>query len=184
MISNPVTFTGLPVKLWFFCGKGKESSRTNFNGDDKCQLCKYPDCTKGEKKVSEKQKNSRSLIPLYIMIVLFYIVTSFQGGGDNVLSKSVSKESDFEVNLTQGVNYTLWPRENECDNKQRFLCCFWKHICYGTLRKRLPPLPSGIYCERKWDLPRACQTTGFWNCQFGNQENQINGRTHPRSIFI
>jgi hypothetical protein len=58
--------------------------------------------------VSEKQKNSRSLVPLYIMIVLFYIVTSFQGGGDNVLSKSVSKESDFEVNLTQGVNYTLW----------------------------------------------------------------------------
>ncbi|AYK14776.1 MAG: hypothetical protein ACOX7X_12580 [Methanosarcina flavescens] len=58
--------------------------------------------------MSEKQKNSRSLIPLYIMIVLFYIVTSFQGGGDNVLSKSVSKESDFEVNLTQGVNYTLW----------------------------------------------------------------------------
>ncbi|AKB16245.1 hypothetical protein SAMN02910340_00453 [Methanosarcina thermophila] len=58
--------------------------------------------------MSEKQKNSRSLVPLYIMIVLFYIVTSFQGGGDNVLSKSVSKESDFEVNLTQGVNYTLW----------------------------------------------------------------------------
>ena len=46
--------------------------------------------------MSEKEKKSRDLIPLYIMIVLFYIVTSLQGGGDNVLSKSVSKESDFE----------------------------------------------------------------------------------------
>jgi len=58
--------------------------------------------------VSEKEKKSRSLIPLYILIILFYIVASLQGDEDNVLSKSVSKESDFEVNLTQGVNYTLW----------------------------------------------------------------------------
>lgn len=56
----------------------------------------------------EQPKKSRSLIPLYIMIVLFYIVASFQGGGDSVLSKSISRESDFEVSLTEGVNYILW----------------------------------------------------------------------------
>lgn len=56
----------------------------------------------------EQPKRSRSLIPLYIMIVLFYIVATFQGGGDNVLSESVSRESDFKVNLTEGVSYELW----------------------------------------------------------------------------
>ena len=58
--------------------------------------------------MKEQPKKSRSLIPLYILIVLFYIVATFQGSGENVLSKSVSKESDFEVNLTEGVDYQLW----------------------------------------------------------------------------
>jgi hypothetical protein len=56
----------------------------------------------------EQPKKSRSLIPLYIMIILFYTVVALQGSGDNVLSESVSNESDFQVNLTEGVNYTLW----------------------------------------------------------------------------
>lgn len=55
----------------------------------------------------ERPKKARSLIPLYIMIVLFYMVASFQGGEDSVLSESVSKESDFQVNLTEDVSYKL-----------------------------------------------------------------------------
>lgn len=42
------------------------------------------------------------------MIVLFYIVATFQGGGDNVLSEPVSNESDFKVSLAEGVDYKLW----------------------------------------------------------------------------
>ncbi|MGB9940542.1 hypothetical protein [Methanosarcina sp.] len=56
----------------------------------------------------EQPKKSRSPIPLYIMITLFYIFVVFQGGGDDVLLEAVSKESDFEVNLNEGVNYKLW----------------------------------------------------------------------------
>ncbi len=55
----------------------------------------------------EQPKKSRSLIPLYILIVLFYIIVVFQGG-DNVLLEAVSHESDFEVNLNEGVDYKLW----------------------------------------------------------------------------
>lgn len=56
----------------------------------------------------EQPKKSRSLIPLYIVIVLFYIITAFQEGGNHVLLESVSQESDFEVNLTEGATYKLW----------------------------------------------------------------------------
>ncbi len=56
----------------------------------------------------EQPKKSRSLIPLYMLIVLFYTIVALSGGGDNILSESVSHESDFQVNLAEGVNYKLW----------------------------------------------------------------------------
>ncbi len=56
----------------------------------------------------EQPKKSRSRISLYIMIILFYIAVVFQVGGDDVLLEAVSQESDFEVNLNEGVNYKLW----------------------------------------------------------------------------
>jgi hypothetical protein len=55
----------------------------------------------------EKLRKSRSLIPLYIMIVLFYTIVALQDNEDSALSESVSNESDFQVNLTKGVNYKL-----------------------------------------------------------------------------
>lgn len=56
----------------------------------------------------EQPKKSRSLIPLYILIVLFYTIASFQGREDTVISESVSQESDFQVKLNEGVHYKLW----------------------------------------------------------------------------
>lgn len=56
----------------------------------------------------EQPKKSRSLIPLYILIALFYIINSFQEGGNRVLLESVSQESDFQVNLTEGATYKFW----------------------------------------------------------------------------
>jgi len=56
----------------------------------------------------EQPKKSRSLIPLYIVITLFYIATAFQEGGNRVLLESVSKESDFQVNLAEGATYKFW----------------------------------------------------------------------------
>jgi len=38
----------------------------------------------------------------------YYIIVAFQGDGTDVLSESVSQESDFQVNLTEGVDYKLW----------------------------------------------------------------------------
>jgi hypothetical protein len=58
--------------------------------------------------MQEQPRKSRSLIPLYILIILFYIIVAFQGVGDYVLLESISHESDFEVNLSEGVNYKLW----------------------------------------------------------------------------
>jgi hypothetical protein len=55
----------------------------------------------------EKPGKTRSLIPLYIMIVLFYTIVALQGNEDSALSESVSNESDFQVNLTKGINYRL-----------------------------------------------------------------------------
>ncbi|KKG84946.1 MAG: hypothetical protein AAGU10_04740 [Methanosarcina mazei] len=57
--------------------------------------------------MTEDPKKSRSLIPLYIIIILYYVIVALQGGGDSVLSEPVSKESDFQVNLARGVNYQL-----------------------------------------------------------------------------
>lgn len=56
----------------------------------------------------EQPKKSRSLIPLYIVITLFYIVIAFQGSENSVLLESVSEESDFQVNLTKGITYKFW----------------------------------------------------------------------------
>ncbi|MGA9188776.1 MAG: hypothetical protein WB014_09525 [Methanosarcina sp.] len=56
----------------------------------------------------EQPKKSRSLIPLYIIIVIFYTIVALRGGEDNIISESVSHESDFQTNLTEGVNYKLW----------------------------------------------------------------------------
>ncbi|RXA20463.1 hypothetical protein EQO05_04840 [Methanosarcina sp. MSH10X1] len=58
--------------------------------------------------MTEQPKKSRSLFPLYILIVLFYMIVAFQVGEDYVLLESISHESDFEVNLNEGVNYKLW----------------------------------------------------------------------------
>ncbi|WP_324444991.1 hypothetical protein [Methanosarcina sp.] len=60
------------------------------------------------RRMPAEPKKSRSLIPLYIIIVFYYIIVAFQGDGTDVLSESVSQESDFQVNLTEGVNYKLW----------------------------------------------------------------------------
>lgn len=56
----------------------------------------------------EQPKKSRSLIPLYIVITLFYIITAFQEGESYVLLESVSQESDFQVNLTKDEIYKFW----------------------------------------------------------------------------
>ena len=56
----------------------------------------------------EQSKKGRSLIPLYIVIALFYIITAFQEGENYVLLESVSQESDFQVNLTEGATYKFW----------------------------------------------------------------------------
>jgi hypothetical protein len=58
--------------------------------------------------MTEQPKKSRSLIPLYVLIILFYTIVAFQVGGDYVLLEAISHESDFEVNLSEGVNYKLW----------------------------------------------------------------------------
>lgn len=58
--------------------------------------------------MSGQPKKSRSLIPLYIIIILYYLIVAFQGAGDNILSESISNESDFQVNLTEGVDYKIW----------------------------------------------------------------------------
>jgi len=59
-------------------------------------------------KMPEQPKKSRSLIPLYIVITLFYIVIAFQGSENSVLLESVSEESDFQVNLTKDITYKFW----------------------------------------------------------------------------
>lgn len=58
--------------------------------------------------MTEQPRKSRSLIPLYILIILFYVIVALQGGEDYVLLEAISHESDFEVNLSEGVNYKLW----------------------------------------------------------------------------
>ncbi len=67
--------------------------------------------------MSEQPRKSRSLIPLYILIVFIYAVVAFQGGGENVLSESVYQESDFQVNLTEGINYKLWIENSDGPEK-------------------------------------------------------------------
>jgi len=57
--------------------------------------------------MSEEPKGRRGLTWLYILIVIYYVATAFNGGGENVISKTVSSESDFQVDLTKGVNYKL-----------------------------------------------------------------------------
>ncbi len=61
----------------------------------------------GEKNIRTTKK-SRSLIPLYIVITLYYIIAAFQGGENHVLLEAVSKESDFQVNLAEGAKYKFW----------------------------------------------------------------------------
>lgn len=65
----------------------------------------------------EQPKNSRSLIPLYILIVLFYLFVTFQGDEQRVLSESISNESNFQVNLAEGVSYELWVENPEGPDK-------------------------------------------------------------------
>ena len=65
----------------------------------------------------EQPKNSRSRIPLYILIVLLYLFVTFQGDEKSVLSESVSGESDFQVYLTEGVSYELWVENPEGPDK-------------------------------------------------------------------
>lgn len=58
--------------------------------------------------MTEQPRNSRNIIPLYILIILFYVIVALQGGEDIVLLEAISQESDFEVNLSEGINYKLW----------------------------------------------------------------------------
>ncbi len=55
----------------------------------------------------EEPKKHRGLKWLYILIFIYYVATALHGGGENVISKTVSSESDFPVDLTKGVNYKL-----------------------------------------------------------------------------
>ncbi len=57
--------------------------------------------------MSEKSKEHRGLKWLYILIFIYYVATALHGGGENVISKTVSSESDFSVDLTKGVYYKL-----------------------------------------------------------------------------
>ncbi|WP_410508817.1 hypothetical protein RSJ42_00615 [Methanosarcina hadiensis] len=65
----------------------------------------------------EQPRNSRSRIPLYILIVLLYLFVTFQGDEKSVLSESVSGESNFQVYLTEGVSYELWVENPEGPDK-------------------------------------------------------------------
>jgi hypothetical protein len=58
--------------------------------------------------MTEQSGKSRSLIPLYILIILFYVIVALQGSEEYVLLEAISHESDFEVNLSEGINYKLW----------------------------------------------------------------------------
>jgi hypothetical protein len=58
-------------------------------------------------KMPEEKKGRRGLTWLYILIFIYYVATALHGGGENVISKTVSNESDFPVDLTKGVNYKL-----------------------------------------------------------------------------
>lgn len=64
-------------------------------------------CLKDGGKMPEEKKGRRGLTWLYILIFIYYVATALHGGGENVISKTVSNESDFPVDLTKGVNYKL-----------------------------------------------------------------------------
>jgi hypothetical protein len=59
-------------------------------------------------KMPEEQKEPKGLTWLYVVVFIFYAAVALQGGGEYVISEPVSKEADFKINLTEGVNYKLW----------------------------------------------------------------------------
>jgi hypothetical protein len=60
-----------------------------------------------EMKEPKKPKKSRSLKFLYAILIVWYVVSAFQGSGKYILSESISNESDFQVNLIKGVSYNI-----------------------------------------------------------------------------
>lgn len=55
----------------------------------------------------KEPKEPRGLTVLYTILIVLYTVIAIQEGGECILSESVSNESDFQVNLTEGVSYKL-----------------------------------------------------------------------------
>ena len=68
---------------------------------------------KGEPEVSrvpeepEEHRGKRGLTVLYAILIVLYVVIILQGSGKYILSESISNESDFQVNLTEGTNYKI-----------------------------------------------------------------------------
>jgi hypothetical protein len=56
----------------------------------------------------EEQNKFMNLIRICLTIIIFYAIFSLLEGGECILSESISRESDFQVNLTENVNYKLW----------------------------------------------------------------------------
>lgn len=69
---------------------------------DKSEFSKIPEMPK-----NPKARGPRSLKVLYAILIVFYAVLALQGSGKYVLSESVSKEADFQVNLTEGISYKI-----------------------------------------------------------------------------
>ncbi|AKB13126.1 hypothetical protein MTHERMMSTA1_03230 [Methanosarcina thermophila MST-A1] len=55
-----------------------------------------------------EQKKFMNFIQICITITIFYVIFSLLEGGEYILSESVSQESEFQVYLTEDVNYKLW----------------------------------------------------------------------------
>jgi len=60
-----------------------------------------------EPKVLKEPKEPRGLTVLYTILIILYTVIALQEGGECILSESVSNESGFQVDLTEGVSYKL-----------------------------------------------------------------------------
>lgn len=63
---------------------------------------------KSEEQKAKESKERRRMTWLYLAIFIFYVITALRGGGEFILSKTISNESDIQVNLTKGVIYKIW----------------------------------------------------------------------------
>jgi hypothetical protein len=56
----------------------------------------------------QSRKKIMNFIRICLTITIFYAIFSLLEGGECILSESVSQESEFQVYLTEDVNYKLW----------------------------------------------------------------------------